>query len=139
MHDFNFKKCLIDKSDDIVNKYNNTYHRTIKMKPVDVKTNKYIDKDPEVKVVILLEYQNIKIFLEKVYTPICQWKFLWLKKLKMLFRGHILLMIVTKKKLLELFTRKNSEKSNYKKFRIEKVIKRKSNQLYGKRLNKWIK
>ena len=57
----------------------------------------------------------------------------------MLFRGHILLMIVTKKKLLELFTRKNSEKSNYKKFRIEKVIKRKSNQLYGKRLNKWIK
>ena len=57
----------------------------------------------------------------------------------MLFRGHILLMIVTKKKLLELFTRKNSEKSNYKKFKIEKVIKRKSNQLYGKRLNKWIK
>ena len=79
MHDFNFKKCLIDKSDDIVNKYNNTYHRTIKMKSVDVKTNKYIDKDPEVKVVILLEYQNIKIFLEKstlqfVSGSFCDWK-----------------------------------------------------------------
>ena len=29
--------------DDKVNKYNNTYHRTLKMKPVDVKTNTYID------------------------------------------------------------------------------------------------
>ena len=30
------KNVYIDKLDDIVNKYNNTYHRTIKMKPVDV-------------------------------------------------------------------------------------------------------
>ena len=33
------KKIYIDKLDDIVNKCNNTYHRTIKMKPVDVKSN----------------------------------------------------------------------------------------------------
>ena len=33
----------IDKLDDIVNKYNNTYNRTIKMKPVDVKPSIYID------------------------------------------------------------------------------------------------
>ena len=33
----------IDKLDDIVNEYNNTYHRTIKMKPVDVRDNTYID------------------------------------------------------------------------------------------------
>ena len=32
-----FKKCVIDKLHDIVNKYNNTYHSTYKMKPVDVK------------------------------------------------------------------------------------------------------
>ena len=31
------KNACIDKLDDIVNKYNNTYHRTIKMKPADVK------------------------------------------------------------------------------------------------------
>ena len=37
------KKVYIDKLDDIVNEYNNTYHRTNKMKPVDVKNNKYID------------------------------------------------------------------------------------------------
>ena len=37
------KNVYIDKLDDIVNKYNNTYHRTIKMKPVAVKPNIYID------------------------------------------------------------------------------------------------
>ena len=31
----------IDRIDDIVNEYNNTYHRTIKMKPIDVKDNTY--------------------------------------------------------------------------------------------------
>ena len=33
----------IDKLDDIVNEYNNTYNRTIKMKPVDIKDDTYID------------------------------------------------------------------------------------------------
>ena len=36
------KNVYIDKLDDIINEYNNTYHRTIKMKPVDVKNNTYI-------------------------------------------------------------------------------------------------
>ena len=54
MHDFNIKKCVYDKLDDIVNEYNNTYHATIKMKPIDAKYNTYIDflkevndKDPK--------------------------------------------------------------------------------------------
>ena len=37
------KNVCIDKLDDIVNKYYNTDHTTIKMKPVDVKLNTYID------------------------------------------------------------------------------------------------
>ena len=50
MHDFNNKKCVyIDKLEHTVNKYNNTYHRTIKMKPVNVKpsngNNRWIDKN----------------------------------------------------------------------------------------------
>ena len=36
------KNVYIDKLDDIVNEYDNTYHRTIKMKPVDVKIYIYI-------------------------------------------------------------------------------------------------
>ena len=34
---------LIDKLADIVNEYNNTYHRTIKMNPLDIKSSTYID------------------------------------------------------------------------------------------------
>ena len=42
------KNVYIDKLDDIVNKYNNTYHSIIKMKPVDVKSNTYIDSSKEI-------------------------------------------------------------------------------------------
>ena len=37
----------IDKLDDIVNNYSNAYHRTIKMKPVDLKSSMYIDFNKE--------------------------------------------------------------------------------------------
>ena len=54
------KNVSIDKLDDIVNEYNNTYPRTIKIKPVDVNDNTYIgfekevnDKDPKFKMVIM--------------------------------------------------------------------------------------
>ena len=67
------KNMYIDKLDDIVNKYN-TYHNTIKMKPTDVKSSTYINiqvkkvikKILSLKLVILLEYQNIKTFSQKV-------------------------------------------------------------------------
>ena len=70
------KNVYIDKLDDIVGEYNNTYHRTIKMRPVDVKDNTYIDfkkevnnKDPKFKIgdhVRISKYKNI---FAKGYTP----------------------------------------------------------------------
>ena len=42
------KNAYINKLDDIVGEYNNTYHRTIKMKPADVKDDTYIDFEKEV-------------------------------------------------------------------------------------------
>ena len=42
------KNVYIDKLYDIVNEYNNTKHKTIKMKPIDVKDNSYIDSVKEV-------------------------------------------------------------------------------------------
>ena len=42
------KNVYINKLDDIVNELNNTYHRTVKMKPVDVKNNTYVDSNKEV-------------------------------------------------------------------------------------------
>ena len=63
------KNVYIDKSDDIVNKYNNIYHSTIRMKPVDVKLSAYIDfikesnkRDPNFKIgdtVAISKYKNI--------------------------------------------------------------------------------
>ena len=51
------ENVYINKLDDIVNKCNNTYHSTIKMKLVDVKPNTYInsrkeinDKNPKFKI-----------------------------------------------------------------------------------------
>ena len=69
------KKVHIDKLDDIVNKYNNTYHRTVKMKPVDVKDNIYIyidfdkqinDKDPKFQIAnhVTIFKHNIKNILQ---------------------------------------------------------------------------
>ena len=64
--------CILINIDDIVNEYNNTYHRTIKMKPVDVKDNTYIDfekevndRDPKFKV---SDHVRISIFA-KGYMP----------------------------------------------------------------------
>ena len=42
------ENVYINKLDDMVNKYNNTYHRTIKMKPIDVKDSTYINIGKEV-------------------------------------------------------------------------------------------
>ena len=42
------KNVYIDKLGDIVNKYNNTYHKRIKMKPADTKVNTYIKSSKKV-------------------------------------------------------------------------------------------
>ena len=70
------KYMYIDKLHDIVDEYNNTYHRSIKMKPIDVKDNTYIDfkkevkdKNPKFKLgdhVRISKYKNI---FAKVYMP----------------------------------------------------------------------
>ena len=61
--------------DDVVNKYNNTKHSTIKMKPADVKNNKraYIDehneKDGRFKVGDRVRISKFKNIFAKGYTP----------------------------------------------------------------------
>ena len=69
------KNMYIDKLDDIADKYNNTYHKAIKMKPVDVNPTIYIDLKKIIRKVlnlklVMLEYQNIKIFFQKVTIKI---------------------------------------------------------------------
>ena len=72
----------------MVSKYNKTYHSTIKMKPVDINLSTYIDSSKDivkliVKLVILLEYQNIKTFLQKaMYIPNLSGENFVIKKVK---------------------------------------------------------
>ena len=71
------KNLYIDKLYNIVNKYNNTYHSTIKMKPVDVKSNTYIDsskeindKDPKFKIgdIVRISKHKKKFWSEDVFV-----------------------------------------------------------------------
>ena len=65
----------IDKLNDTVNKCNNTYHKTIKMKPVDVKSSTYInsskeinDKDPKFKIGDIVRISQNKTIFAKGYV-----------------------------------------------------------------------
>ena len=108
------KNVYIDRLDDIVKEYNNTYHKPIKMKPVDVKDNTYInfkkgvnDKNPKFKVgdnVRISKYKNI---FAKGIRQTGQKRYSLLKKLKILCHGHMLLMILMVKKLLVYFMKMN--------------------------------
>ena len=70
------KNVYINKLDDIVNKYNNAYHRAIKMKSVDVKPNTYInstkeidDKDPNFKIGDIIRIWKYKNVFQKDNVP----------------------------------------------------------------------
>ena len=79
----------IDKLDDIVEEYNNTKHRTIKMKPIDVKDNTYInidkevnDKDPKFKFGDHVRISKCKNIFAKGYTPNWSEEIFVIKKIK---------------------------------------------------------
>ena len=70
------KNVYIDKLDDIVNEYNNTYHITTKMKPADVKDDTYIDfekkvnyEDPKFKIGDHVKISKYKNIFAKGYMP----------------------------------------------------------------------
>ena len=111
------KNVYSDLLVDIVNKYNNTVHRTTKTKPIDVTDDSYAKYNEDfnkkilnLKFVTMLEFQNTKTFLLKDMLQIGQKKFLLLIKLKIQFLGLMLLVIWMVKKLLEVFMKKNCKK-----------------------------
>ena len=132
------KNLYIYKSGDMVNKYNNTYPKKIKMKPVHLKSDTYInfskktnDKDPKFKIDGIVRISKCKTIFGNSYFPNWCEEFFWLKKLKKLFRGQFLLVILKVKQLFKCFAKK-WQKTNIKEFRVEKVIKAKDDELYVK-------
>ena len=133
------KNVYIDELDDIVNEYNNTCHRTIKMKPVDVENNTYIDfskktndKDPEFKVGDHLGISKYKNTFAKRYTPNWSKEVFVIKKVKNTVPWAYVINDLNGEEIIGLFYEKELQKTNQQEYRIEKGIKRKGEKLLVK-------
>ena len=126
------KNVYFDKADDIVNEYNNANHRTIKMKPIDVKYNTDIDigkevndKDPKFKVGghgRISKYKNIFV---KSYTPNWSEEIFVIKQTKNTVPWTYIINDLNDKEIIGTFYEKELQKINQEEFRIERVIKKK--------------
>ena len=128
------KNVYIDKLGDIVNEYDNTYQRTIKMIPVDVKDKTYIDsmellcsndKDPKFKVGDLVRISKYKNIFAKGYTPKWSEEVFVVSKIKNTFPWTYVNNDVNGEEIIGTFYEKELQNTNQQEFRIEKVIKRK--------------
>ena len=121
------KNVYINKLDDIVGEYNNTYIITIKMKPVDVKDNTYIDFKKEVndkglkfKVgdhVRISKYKNV---FAKGYTSNWDEEVFVIKKVKNTVPWTYVINDLNGEEIIGTFYEKELQKTNQKEFRIEK-------------------
>ena len=133
------KNVYIDKLDNIVNEYNNTYHTTVKMTPIDVKDNTYIvfdrefnDKGPKFKVgdhVRISKYKNI---FAKDYTQNWSEEVFVIKKVKNTVPWTYAIKDLNGEEITGTFYEKELQKRNQEEFTIEKVIKRKGDKIYVK-------
>ena len=133
------KNVYIDKLDDIVKEYNNKYHTSIKMKPVDVKDNTYIDvkketndKNPKFKVgdhVRISKYKNI---LAKGYMRNWSEETFVIKKIKNTVPRTYVINDLNGEEFIGTFYEKELLGTNQQECRIERVIKKKVDKLYVK-------
>ena len=146
-----WKNVYIDKLDDIFNKYNNIVHKTIKMKPIDVKDNSYIDftkevndKEPKFKVDDHVRISKYKIIFAKRYTPNWSEEAFLITKIKNAVTWTYVIDDLNEEEITGTFYEKKLQKTNQKEFRIEEVIKRKGDKLqvrwkgYNNSFNSWI-
>ena len=133
------KNVYIDKLDDIVNEYNNTYHTTIKMKPIDVKDNTYINtdkeinnKDPKFKAGDRVRISEYKSIFAKGYTPNWSEEVFVIKKVKTTVPWTYVINDLNSVEITGTFYEKELQKTSQEEFRIEKVIKRKDDKIYVK-------
>ena len=145
------KNVYINNLNAIVNKYNNTYHTTIKMKPIDVKdntcinTNKEINyKDPEFKVGDYDRISKYKNIFAKGYMPNWSEEVFVIDRIKNTVPWTYVINDLNGEEITGTFYENELQKTNQKEFRIEKVIKRKGDKLYVKwkgydnSFNSWI-
>ena len=126
-----------------MNKYNNAYHKTIKIKPVDVKSRKY-KKDSKFKVDDHVRILKCKNIFAKGYTPNWSDVVLVIKKVKNNVPSTYVIIDLKGEEVVGTFYKKELQKTNRNEFRIEKVKKRKGDKLnvkqkgYNNSFNSWI-
>ena len=133
------KNVYNDKLDDIVNEYNNTYHTTIKMKPIDVKDNTYINTDKEInykypkfKVGDRVRISKCKNIFAKGYMPNWSEEVFVIKKVKNTVPWTCVINHLNGEEIMGTFYEKELQKTNQEEFRNEKVIKRNGDKTYVK-------
>ena len=129
------KNVYFDVLDNIVNKYNNTVHRAIKMKPIDVISDSYAEhnkdsneKDPKFKIchrVWISKYKNI---FTKGYTANWSEEVFIDSKIKNTVLWTYVISDLNGEDITGAFYEKKLRKTNQEKFRMEKVIKIKSDK-----------
>ena len=131
------KNVYYDVLDDIVKKYNNTRHNTIKMKPIDVKDNTYINtdkkinnKDPKLKVGDRVRISKYKNVFAKGYVPNWSEEVFVVNKIKNTVPWTYEINDLNGEKIIGSFYEKELQKTSQEEFRIEKVIKRKGDKIY---------
>ena len=133
------KNVYINKLYDIVDEYNNTYHRSIKMKPINVKYNTYIDfekevndKDPKFKVGDYVRISKYKNIFSKGYMSNWSEEVFIISKIKNTVSWTYVINDLNGEEIIGTFYEKESQKTNQRESRIEKVLKRKGDKLYVK-------
>ena len=133
------KNVYVDALDDIVNKYNNTVHRTIKMKPIDVIDDSFAEyneesnkKNPKFKVNDHVRVSKHKSIFAKGHAPNCSEKIFVIKKVKNTVPWTYVINGLNSGEIIGSFYEKELQKTNQKEFRIEKILKRKGDKLYVK-------
>ena len=126
------KNVYFDVLDDIVNKYNNTVHRTIKMKPIDVTSDSYAEynedsneKDPKFKVGDLVRTSKYKNIFAERYTQNCSEGVFVVSKIKDTVPWTYTISELNGEPIIGSFYEKELQKTNEKELIREKVIKRK--------------
>ena len=133
------KNVYFDVLDDIVDEYNNTYHKTIKMKPVDFGDDSFAEyneesneKDPKFKVGDHVRISKFKKVFAKEYTPNWSEEIFIVKNIKNTVPCTYVISDLNGEKIAGHFYGKELQNTNQKEFRIEKTIKGKGNKLYVK-------
>ena len=145
------KNVYINKLDDIVDEYNNTYHTAIKMKPINVNNNIYINTDKEInntdpkfKVGDHIRMSKYKNIFAKGYTPNWSEEVFVIKKVKNTVPWTYVINDLNGEEITRTFYGKELQKTNQEEIRIEKAVKRKGNKIYVKwkgydsSFNSWI-